>query len=409
MTKSQVDGPYLPFAVPSIEEDEIAAVVETLRSGWLTTGPKTHEFERKFAEAIGSRYALAVNSATAGLHLALEAVGVGKDDWVITTPWTFTATAEVIRYLGAHPAFVDVDPNTLNIDVRAIENTLSLYKATGRRITAILPVHFSGQACMMSDIMNIAFVNGLKVVEDAAHAFPTNVTSRSVTSQETIQRNVGTVGHATVFSFYATKTITTGEGGMVTTDDEALADRVRLMRLHGINRDIWDRYSSTKPKWYYEVVAPGFKYNMTDVAAAIGIQQLAKSGSFHRRRSEIAVAYNEAFADVSEIEVPQPASSGTVNSWHLYVLRLNLDRLRIDRNRFIEEMGMRNVGCSVHFIPLHLHPYWRDTYGLAPDAFPTATREHSRVVSLPIYPGMTNQMVERVTMAVLDVLKTFRR
>lgn len=401
---------FIPFALPSIGEEEIEAVVATMRSGWLTTGPRTKEFELAFAAEVGARHALAVNSATSGLHLAMEAVGIGADDLVLVPSWTFTATAEVARYLGAHPAFVDVEADTLNIDVNQLEQrVVALKREHGVRLKAIAPVHFGGQACEMDAILSIAQAHGLAVIEDAAHAFPTTVSSRTVYENERNTRKIGTVGHATVFSFYATKTIATGEGGMVTTEDDRLAERIRLMRLHGISRDVWNRYTSTKPSWYYEVVAPGYKYNLTDIAAAMGLVQLGKAQVFQNRREAIAQQYHAAFAGYPALEIPLQRHVEDAHAWHLYVLRLNLERLTIDRNQFIHEMAQRGVGCSVHFIPLHLQPYWRERYNLDPTMFPVATREFERVVSLPIYPDMDGATVSRVITAVLDMAERYER
>lgn len=401
---------FIPFALPCIEEEEIAAVVETMRSGWLTTGPRTQAFERKFGDAVGAAHALAVNSATSGLHLALEAVGVGPDDLVLVPTWTFTATAEVVRYLGGHPVFVDVDRDTLNFDVAKLEQKIvEIQRKHGSKLKAIVPVHFAGQACEMDQILDLAIRHGLYIVEDAAHAFPTDVCSRSASDGERRSRMIGSVGHATAFSFYATKTIATGEGGMVTTDDPALAERMRLMRLHGINRDVWNRYTSTKPAWYYEVVAPGYKYNLTDIASAIGLCQLAKADRFRARRQEIAAQYTAAFSDLLELEIPFVRYPRDTHAWHLYVLRLNLDRLKISRDQFIEEMARYGVGCSVHFIPLHMQPYWQERYELRGTEFAVASAEYQRVVSLPIYPGLSPSDVNRVVNSVFSILKDARR
>lgn len=379
---------FLPFALPDIGEEEIAEVVDSLRSGWITTGPKAKRFEAEFAAYIGEGLeAVAVNSATAGLHLALEAVGVGPGDEVITTPYTFTATAEVVRYLGADPVFVDIDPKTFNIDPARIE------AAVTSRTKAIIPVHFAGLSCNMEAIHDIASRHGLKVVEDAAHALPATFSGGVIGSLKS---------DATVFSFYATKTITTGEGGMVVTRDAAVAARCRVMRLHGISRDAFDRYVSTKPSWQYDVVAPGYKYNLTDLAAAIGIHQLRKADAFQARRAAIAARYDAAFAGLPVL-LPPHAPDGDTHSWHLYVLRLK-DDAPVDRNTFIELMAARGVGCSVHFIPLHLQPYWRDAYGLRSDDFPHAQATYRAAVSLPIYTRMSDAEVDRVIAAVLQVL-----
>jgi dTDP-4-amino-4,6-dideoxygalactose transaminase len=381
---------FLPFALPDIGEEEIAEVVDALRSGWLTTGPKTGVFEEDFAAFIGGgARALAVNSATAGLHLALEAVGVGPGDEVITTSYTFTATAEVIRHLGAEPVFVDITPCAFNIDPEKIERAIT------PRTKAILPVHFAGLACEMDSIIAIARKHGLKIVEDAAHALPATFRGRTIGSLET---------DATVFSFYATKTVTTGEGGMIVTRDERIAERCRVMRLHGISRDAFDRYTSAKPAWRYEVIAPGFKYNMTDIAAAIGIQQLKKAWNFQRRRAEMAARYDAELADQPILPPPRP-NEGDTHSWHLYVIRLD-QRLGLSRDEFIERMAARGVGCSVHFIPLHLHPYWRDLYHLLPHHFPLSDQVYRGAVSLPIYTKMTEGDQTRVIEAVRETIRS---
>jgi dTDP-4-amino-4,6-dideoxygalactose transaminase len=384
----------LPFALPDIGEEEINEVVETMRSGWLTTGPKTQRFEQEFAEFTGAPYSLAVNSATAGLHLALEAVGVGPGDQIITTPYTFTASAEVIRYLGAEPVFVDIDPRTFNLDPFLLERTIQTLARRNAPLKAILPVHFAGQACDMESILALARQYELKVIEDAAHAIP-------CTSQG---RMIGSLGDATVFSFYVTKPLATGEGGMITTASEAMVTRMKTMRLHGINRDIWDRYRSRKPNWYYEVVEPGFKYNMPDLMAAIGIHQLRKTVRFQQQREQIARRYTEAFADLP-LQPPFVARPADVHAWHLYVLQLHLTQMRISRDAFIEQLAEQGIGASVHFIPLHLHPYWRNRYGFKPEDFPVALECYHRAVSLPIYTRMSDADVERVIAAVRHILE----
>jgi dTDP-4-amino-4,6-dideoxygalactose transaminase len=384
-----VHNPFLPFCVPDVGEEEIAEVADALRSGWLTTGPKTKRFEEDFARYMGSDVgALAVNSATAGLHLALEAAGVGPGDEVITTPYTFTATAEVIRYLGAHPVFVDVREDTLNIDPDLIEAAIT------PRTKAIMPVHFAGLACDMESILRIAKRRFLKVIEDAAHALPTTSGGRLIGTLDS---------DATVFSFYATKTLATGEGGMIVTRDRALARRCRVMRLHGIDRDAFDRYTSQAPAWFYSVVAPGFKYNMTDVAAAIGIHQLRKLDRSLRRRVELAHRYDEGLRDLC-LRLPEKAPPDEVHAWHLYVVRLN-DDAPVSRDDFINRMAAAGIGTSVHFIPLHLHPYWRDTYSLRPEQFPNATRAFNHVVSLPLYTRMTDSDQDLVIRATRSILQ----
>ncbi len=379
---------FLPFALPDIGEEEIAEVVDSLRSGWLTTGPKTQRFEREFADFIGSDIqALAVNSATAGLHLVLEAFGIGPGDEVITTPYTFTATAGVIRHLGADPVFVDIDPKTFNLDPAKIERAIT------ERTKAIIPVHFAGLACDMQPIIEIARRHGLRILEDAAHALPSTYHNRLIGTLDT---------DATVFSFYATKTITTGEGGMIVTRDEAIAERCRTMRLHGISRDAFDRYTSTKPSWHYEVIAPGFKYNLTDIASSIGLQQLKKAWRFQERRQEMAERYDAELAGLPITLPPQP-ENGDLHSWHLYAIRLR-DSAGINREDFIQQMSARGIGCSVHFIPLHLHPYWQKAYDLQPHDFPAAWRAYEQAVSLPLYTRMTDDDQTRVIEAVKDVL-----
>jgi dTDP-4-amino-4,6-dideoxygalactose transaminase len=387
---------FLPFALPEIGEDEIAEVVDTLRSGWVTTGPKAKRFEADFAAFLGdtaggSLHCVAVNSATAGLHLALEALGIGPGDEVITTTHTFTATAEVVRYLGADVKLVDIDPATLNIDPAAVEAAIT------PRTKALIPVHYAGLAADMPRLLAIAARHGLKVVEDAAHALPTSCGGRLV----------GTLASdATVFSFYANKTITTGEGGMLVTRDEALAKRARTMRLHGMSRDAFDRFTAKVPSWYYEIVAPGFKYNLTDIAAALGLHQLKKAQAFQQRRAAIAARYDAAFAGLPLL-VPPGAAAGDLHAWHLYAVRLGDAALAggLERDRFIERLFELGIGCSVHYIPLHLHPYWRERYGLEPGMFPHSQRAYERMVSLPIYTRMGDADVERVVEAVHGLLR----
>ncbi len=381
---------FLPFALPEIGDDEIAEVVDTLKSGWVTTGPKARRFEADFAAFLGAPglHALAVNSATAGLHLALEALGIGPGDEVITTTHTFTATAEVVRYLGADVKLVDIDPATLNIDPAAVQAAIT------PRTKAIMPVHYAGLAAEMPALLDIARRHGLKVVEDAAHALP-------ATSGGAL---VGTLGSdATVFSFYANKTITTGEGGMLVTRDDALAQRARTMRLHGMSRDAFDRFTATVPSWYYEIVAPGFKYNLTDIAAALGIHQLKKARAFQQRRERIATLYDEGFAGLPLITPPR-APAGEMHAWHLYALQL-ADHAGTERNRLIEALFDAGIGCSVHYIPLHLQPYWRERYALDAAMFPHSQRAYERMLSLPLYTRMTDGDVERVVAAVRAALR----
>lgn len=381
--------PFLPFALPEIGEAEIAEVVDTLRSGWVTTGPKTRRFESDFAAFLGEPglHAMAVNSATAGLHLALEALGIGPGDEVITTTHTFTATAEVVRYLGADVVLVDIDPATLCIAVDAVERAIT------PRTKAVIPVHYAGLAADMARLVPLAKRHGLKIVEDAAHALPTTTDGRLIGTLDS---------DATVFSFYANKTITTGEGGMVVTRDEALAKRIQVMRLHGISRDAFDRFTATVPSWYYEIVAPGFKYNLTDIASALGIHQLQRAREFQGRREAIATAYREALAGLPLVLPPQPPA-GDLHSWHLYVVRL-ADAAPITRDAFIEGLFAAGIGCSVHYIPLHLQPYWRDRYALKASDFPHSQHAYERMLSLPMYSRMTEADVARVAKAARQLL-----
>jgi dTDP-4-amino-4,6-dideoxygalactose transaminase len=379
---------FLPFALPDIGEDEVEAVSEAIRSGWLTSGPRAAAFEQEFGDFLGGDvHAVAINSATAGLHLALEALGVGPGDEVIVPTWTFTATAEVVRYLGAHPVFVDVDEATLNIDLDWAAAAIT------PRTKAIMPVHFAGLAVDRDGIAKIADSYGLKVVEDAAHAFPTmsggNLVGRGSSD-------------AVVFSFYATKPMTTGEGGMVVTPDAQIAAWIRTMRLHGISHDVFDRYRSTVPSWRYEVVAPGYKYNLTDPAAAMGRVQLRRSQDMRDKRAAIATRYDEAFSDLP-LRLPAHAADRDTHAWHLYVTRLTEDA-KVDRDTFIADMAKAGVGCSVHFIPLHKHPYWREQCQLDDTQFPVATAEFAKVVSLPIFSSMTDSQVDKVIQTVHQVL-----
>ncbi|HEX2834595.1 MAG TPA: DegT/DnrJ/EryC1/StrS aminotransferase family protein [Thermoanaerobaculia bacterium] len=378
MTRS----PFLPFALPDYGEAEQSAVRDVLASGWITTGPKTKAFEAEFANAVGAKHAIAVSSCTAALHLALEAVGVTAGDEVITTPYTFAASAEVIRYFGATPRFVDVDRRTFNIDpTRARE-------AVTAKTKAILPVHIAGLSCDLDPLREL----GLPIVEDAAHAFPSKYGGRTI----------GSIGDFTCFSFYATKTIATGEGGMLCTNDDAHAERCRIMSLHGISRDAWKRYTA-EGSWAYDVIAPGFKYNLTDIASALGLAQLERAETMAQRRAEIAARYDDAFSS-HLFEVP---AGGEGHAWHLYMLRLQLDRWRIDRAAFIAELKARNIGTSVHFIPLHVQPYYRDLYGFTPESFPIAYGEYLREVSLPIYSRMTDDDVADVIDAVHALARKF--
>ncbi|TMC33344.1 MAG: DegT/DnrJ/EryC1/StrS aminotransferase family protein [Chloroflexi bacterium] len=381
----------IPFARPDIGDREIAAVTKVLRSGWLTTGPEAKAFERELAAYVGVARAVAVNSGTAALHLALEAIGVTTDDEVIVPTWTFTASAEVARYLGARPVFVDVHRGDLNIEAAAVERAIT------KRTKAIVGVDIGGQPCDWHLLRELARPRDIVLVDDAAHALPASLHGR----------RIGTWADITAFSFYATKTLTTGEGGMLVTDNGKWADRAEVMALHGISRDAWKRYTA-EGTWRYEVIAPGFKYNLTDIAAALGRVQLSRVEEMAERRTAIAARYSAAFAEIPELEPPVVAAD-RVSAWQLYVLRLNLDRLAKGRDAFITELGDRGVSASVHFIPLHLHPYWRDTYALRPEQFPVASAEFERVVSLPIYSTLSEAEVERVIEAVGETLNELRR
>lgn len=376
---------YLPFALPDVGEAELEEIRESLHSGWLTTGPKTRQFEAAFAEAVGARYAVAVNSCTAAMHLALEAIGLQPGDEVITTTYTFAASAEVVRYFDARPVLLDVDPVTLNLNPALIE------AAVTERTRAIIVVHVAGLPADLDAIHEVARRHGLVVIDDAAHAFQAAYKGIPI----------GRASAFTCFSFYPTKSITTGEGGMLCTDNETWAERCRIMALHGISKDAWKRYSA-QGAWYYEIMAPGFKYNMTDLAAGMGLAQLRKAEAMWQRRCAIARRYQEAFRGVPLFETPTDRADCR-HAWHLFMLRLNLDRLSIDRAAFIEALKQLNIGTSVHFIPLHLHPYYRETYGYKPDDFPVAYREYLREISLPIYSKMSDTDVQDVIDAVLEV------
>ncbi|WP_305373375.1 DegT/DnrJ/EryC1/StrS family aminotransferase [Photobacterium leiognathi] len=380
---------FIPYSRPVLDNEEINEVIDTLKSGWLTTGPKVAQFENDFKDYVGVSYALAVNSATSGLHLALEAIGVGPGDQVITTVHTFTATAEVIRYLGAEPIFVDIESDSYNISSAEIELALK----NNSNVKAIMPVHYAGQSANITEISKLAKKYGVKVVEDAAHALPTTHNGKII----------GSLSDITVFSFYANKTITTGEGGMITTNDPELAERMKIMRLHGINRDAFDRFTSSKPSWYYEIVAPGFKYNMMDVCGALGIHQLKKAKCFQEARESIANRYNKAFSSLPVV-TPVLVNPDDIHAWHIYVLQLNLDVLNIGRDEFIRKLSEKNIGTSVHYIPLHRMPYWKDSFYLSDEQFPNSSRISDRIVSLPNYASMTDEEVNIVIDTVRSLL-----
>ncbi len=410
-----MDIDTVPFALPFLGEEEEAGVLSVLRSGWLTTGKEALEFEQEFAAFLQSQApankkplsALAVNSATSGLHLALEAVGTSPGDIVLVPSYTFTSTAEVVRYLGAEVVFVDVKPGTFLIDPSALEKTLErliqglpAYPARNGKgdgfgpagkPRAFIPVHFGGLVCDMDALSAIAEKYHISVIEDAAHAFP------SILDNGTAGGCIGDIG---VFSFYATKTITTGEGGMIVTADPDLAKRMSIMRSHGIDRNVWNRYTDTKASWYYEVVEPGFKYNMPDVLAAVGRAQLRRAMALLAMRREIAKQYDEAFTRDDRFLLP-PRGGGS--SWHIYPLRIKPERFSITRDELINQLKERGVHVSVHFIPLHTMPYYRDRYSLMPEDFKESLAAYKAEISLPIWPGMTESHISRVIESVLNI------
>jgi dTDP-4-amino-4,6-dideoxygalactose transaminase len=381
---------FLPFSPPSITSEEINEVVDTLTSDWITTGPKTKKFENQFAQTIGVEASLALNSCTAGLHLALVALGVGPGDEVITTPMTFCSTVNVIEHVGAKPVLVDVEPDTLNISPAEFEKCIT------PTTKCVLPVHYAGHPCEMDSICEIARINNLYLVEDAAHAITAKF--RGVM--------IGKIGDLTSFSFYATKNMTTAEGGMLTGSWD-LVEKARVFSLHGMSRDAWKRYGKGG-SWYYEVVCPGYKYNMTDIQASLGLHQLKRLPDFQARRRQIVARYNDVFSKYLFFETPVQRPY-VEHAWHLYVLRLNLETLTINRDQFIDELNKRNIGASVHFIPVHLHPYYRDKYSFTPEDFPVAYSNYQRMISLPLYPRLSDQDVDDVIEAVLDVAEKFRR
>ena len=382
---------YLLFHKPFISEDEINEMVDTLRSGWLSMGPKTIRFEEEFNNYIGSKRSVAVSSWTAAGHLTLEAFGIQKGDEVIVPTMTFPATAEIVCYFGAIPVIVDVDEDTLNISLNEIE------KAITPKTKAIIPVHYGGQPCDLDEIHEIAKVHNLKVLEDAAHSLPATYKGKKI----------GTLSDVTCFSFYATKTLSTGEGGMICTNDEEIAERCAIMRLHGINRDAWRRYSESG-SWYYEVVAPGYKYNFTDLQASLGLPQLKKVDTMWEWRRKIASRYFEGLKDLNLITLPT-VKNDRESSWHLFPVRLNLEMLTKNRSQIIDELKNHNIGVGVHFMPVHQHLYYSETFKLDDKNYPVASAAFPRLMSLPIYPGMTNESVEKVINNLTDILNNFRR
>ncbi|MCE5267556.1 MAG: DegT/DnrJ/EryC1/StrS family aminotransferase [Planctomycetaceae bacterium] len=435
---SQSNSVPVPFFRPSITDAEIDEVVACLRSGWLTTGARCKQFETEFAKQTGAKHAVAVNSATAALHLAVDALGLGPGQAVLVPTMTFAATAEVVRYQGAVPLLVDCDPVTLNLDLADAQRKIEQLRAgqlpldRGLQVVGIIPVHVGGLMMDMDEVQAFATRHGLWVVEDAAHSFPAAYRTASVDPSDTAQNkpvNAGVLpdGEATpqaddlfreprpngwrrcgestsavsCFSFYANKTITTGEGGMATSGDEALAARMRQMSLHGLSHDAWKRYSGNHA-WDYRIVAPGYKYNLTDIAAAIGIHQLARAEELRLERQAIARQYREQLADVEEIELPlDPADR--IHSWHLFPIRLRLEKLAMDRNAFMVELRDHGIGCSVHWRPLHLHPYYEETFAWRPEHLPVASSQWPRIVSLPLFPGMSDAERQRVVKVVREL------
>ncbi len=389
--RSPVREEFLPPLSPYLGEEEWKEVMDTLQSGWITMGPKTRRFEELFAEYVGSSHAIAVSSCTAGLHLALVAAGIGSGDEVITTPFTFCSTANVVVHQGALPVLADVRVDTFNVDPGEVRKKIT------PRTKAIIPVHLAGQPCEMDEIRSIAEEHELLVIEDAAHA----------TGAKYKDRMIGTMSDVTVFSFYATKNLTTGEGGMITTEDGELAEKMRILRLHGISTDAWKRYSA-QGSWYYEVLFPGYKYNMTDIQASLGIHQLARQEEFLEVRQRYADMYTDAFQDLPEIMTPV-VKDYVRHAWHLYIIRLDLERLRINRGQFMEALRKENIGTSVHFIPLHLHPYYRERYGFKKGDFPVAESLYEGIVTLPLYPKMSVEDLEDVIEAVRQVVTESRK
>ena len=393
----------VPFFRPSLGEEEIEDVAACLRSGWLTTGPRTKEFETAFAQAVAKSMALAVNSCTAALHLAVEALGLKAGQAVLVPTMTFAATAEIVRYQGAMPLLVDCQPDTLNMDMADAAQKLADFRA-GRTpldpaldAVGIIPVHVGGLMLDMDTVRNFAEQHGLWVIEDAAHAFPAAYRGAAGKPWRRCGEDTAAVS---CFSFYANKTITTGEGGMAVTDDDELAARMRLMSLHGLSHDAWKRYSGNN-NWDYRIIAPGFKYNLTDIAAALGNGQLRRAEAMRSQREDIVCSYRKAFADCDALELP-PENADRIHSWHLFPVRLKLERLSIDRNAFIEEIRRRGVGCSVHWRPLHLHPYYEQSLRWESRHLPVASRQWTKIISLPLFPGMTAEECNYVVRVVKE-------
>jgi len=382
---------FIPFSKPSIDSEEEQAVLNVLRSGWLTTGEVTAKFEKEFEAFLGVKHAIALNSATAGLHLSLEAIGVKKQSYVITTPYSFAASSEIIRYMEAYPLFVDIEERTFNINPDLIVKELN---KNSNKISAILPVHIAGLPCKMDQILEISNIYQIPVVEDAAHAFPVRFGNRFA----------GTMGKTGVFSFYANKTITTGEGGMVVTMDKDIAKRIKIMRLHGIDRETWDRYNSPSASWYYDVVAAGFKYNLTDLASSIGRVQLKKAWAFLEKRKKIAQAYISGLSNYDFFKVPEYTEE---HAWYLFIIRVCEDKLTITRDEFMKQLQNEKIGTSVHFIPLHTMSYYKSKYNYKDEMFPISLKNYYSSISIPIYPNLTDEQVNRIIQALLKIGKKF--
>ncbi len=416
----------IPFYRPSLSAAEISEVLECLQSGWLTTGPRTKCFEQEFADYVAQKHAVALNSCTAALHLALEAIGLQAGDTVVVPTMTFAATAEVVRYFNATPLLVDCRESDLNMDIVDAEWRIERVIAHGGKVVAILPVHYGGQMGDVTGVQTLARKFGLKIVEDAAHCCPayfrtdqgrmmagarSGITFDSRRSALDYAVNgwkpVGASADITCFSFYANKCITTGEGGMACTQDDAFAERMRIMSLHGISKNAWNRFTA-EGSWHYEIVAPGFKYNLTDIAAAIGIHQLRRADELHRKRAQWAGLYSHLLADVTELTLPTQQPD-RIHSWHLYAIRLKLNRLKINRAEVIDALKRAGITTSVHWMPLHLHPYYRDKYDYQPDEFPVASRLYPEMITLPLYPDMTEVEVTCVCDTIKEIIANHLR
>lgn len=379
----------IPFSRPFLGKEEYKNVKKVLKSGWLTTGRYAELLEEKFKKLTGSLYALACSSGTAGLHLCAEALNIKPGSYLITSPYTFTATAEIARYLGAHPYFTDINPDTLNIDPEGINKAVRDLKG---KASAIIPIHIAGLPCDMDSIIDAA--QGIPVIEDSAHAFPVRYKDKFC----------GTIGKAGVFSFYANKPITCGEGGMILTDDRNIAERISVMRLHGMTRTSWDRYTNTSSPWQYDIAAAGYKYNLPDLNAAVGTAQFDKAWIFRGKRKKAAEYYNSCLSGLDFIKLPE---SGSDHAWHLYIIRLAAGKLSISRDEFIRELNKAGIGTSVHFKPLHLMSYYKKMYGFKPEDFPAAFSAYKSAVSLPLFPQITRKELEYIAKTVTAIGKKY--